>query len=167
MLRSLVVLSIIAGSAAIPIVAERESKAPSCAVSALASNCEMSSALTFPTWNILCAGGASDCVSVTIVGSTPGNDGACPTNSCQGPSFTLTVTYNGCAPAANCCSGNIDVLATGQAARNVAVGANTTLTVGGDKPGCPGLNTTTLIIQCAGGGTILLQANLSTQCAGC
>src|SRR5678816_2020091 len=88
-------------------------------------NCEEGDALTFPTWNIFCGDGITECVSMSVLGWTPGANGNCPTTSCTGPAFTIRVTYNGCAPAADCCPGGILVDVTGSAQVPVALGNNT------------------------------------------
>jgi hypothetical protein len=141
--------------------------APDPATSSVPAACEMAWALTFPTFNIWCgAPGGPECVSVTVVGSDPGNGGTCPLTSCKGPQFTLNVTYNGCAPAPNCCPVNISVGATDVAVQQLAPGNTCQVTAGGQKPGCPGLATTTFLITCPGVGD-LLKATLTTECLGC
>ncbi len=126
--------------------------------------CEMGYALTFPTWNIMCAGGATECVSVSVTGTALGSNGTCPVSSCKGPTFSITITYNGCpAPIANCCPMGAEVI---PGPVPLPIHTAVMFSVGGDKPSCGGLFNNDFIIQCVGGGT-LMHARLTTQCAEC
>ena len=128
--------------------------------------CELLDILSIPVWNILCPGGATNCVNVTVNGVLAGGPGTCP-NPCTGAAYGITVIYTGC-PAGGCCPGNIDVDATGQPTRNLAVGKQVTLTVGPGRPSsCGGSDQNILKITCAGGGAVLLEAEIDTFCDFC
>lgn len=169
MLRYLILCALLACPIVAPSLSEGPSLVPPEQSNPPIANCQRSApSTTWPTLNGMCADGTTPCITATMVSTLWGYDGRCtppPPKSCKLNSYMFSVFYAGCGESQpSCCSTDLDVSGVGPP-ETLALKHTCLVLMGGGEPGCPGLVTTDLVIQCQ--GTVLLHGQLQQACLGC